>query len=170
MKTARQSAGRHGCEMAPSPRTVIPACFPSFPRNRMCQNTTPARRRPPNRHSRESGNPGGVERGKRRCSTLPPILDSRLPGRVQTPLPLGEGGRRPGEGAPTTLSAHCLPHPTGCLHRIPSPQPSPRARGGSFDTACFAGMTQFRPPPSSTGRCFASGRAGSRRVPAAKSR
>ena len=50
-----------------------------------------------------------------------------------TPLPLGEGGRRPGEGTPITRRVPSLPFPTGCLHWIPSPQPSPRGRGGKRD-------------------------------------
>ena len=50
-----------------------------------------------------------------------------------SPLPLGEGGRRPGEGAPITRRIPSLPFPTGCLHWIPSPQPSPRGRGGKKD-------------------------------------
>ena len=60
----------------------------------------------------------------------------------QTPLPLGEGGRRPGEGPQKPCRSHSLPLTPACLQRAPSPQPSPRGRGGSFDTACFAGMTE----------------------------
>ena len=43
---------------------------------------------PPVRHSRESGNPGGVGPGEQRLGTPPPPLDSRFPGRVKT-LPSG---------------------------------------------------------------------------------
>ena len=126
-----------------------------------------------------------------------------------TPLPLGEGGRRPGEGAPTALPApfraaprgllalgtltptlsqrergsecgepglgtlvpsqiqplslwervaegrvrapqqpclrHSVPHPAGCLLWAPSPQPSPRGRGGRS-----AGSLAWAPVPNPT--------------------
>ena len=71
-----------------------------------------------NRHSRhpspsfprkrESRGGGGADRS---ASATPPLPDSRSPGRVKTPLPLGEGGRRP-------------------VRSVPNPTPLPVGEGG----------------------------------------
>ena len=66
----------------------------------------------------------------------------------QTPLPLGEGGRRPGEGPQKPCRSHSLPVDTGLLAAgTLTPTLSQRERG-QFDTACTSG---WRVQPASHG-------------------
>ncbi len=59
----------------------------------------------------------------------PPSFPQKRPN--PTPLPLGEGGRRPGEGPQSPCYTRPLPLGPAYLPRgVPSPQPSPRGRGG----------------------------------------
>ncbi len=143
-----------------------------IPRDRVCQNTIPARHRPPKSsflrklvldpdRGRESKRGGA---GKRRHGTPPPPLDSRFPGRVKLPpLPLGEGwgeGHTHGQAAIDPLSLWervGVREPRGKQAGVngnewerqgywgPSPglrPPSPKGRGVGFGT----GRTGLRPP------------------------
>ena len=122
---------------------VIPVTPPSFPRNRPCQPPLPlgeGGRRPGEGPQSPCYirplplGPAHLPRG-----ALTPTLSQRERGSEAraralqtrpTPLPLGEGGRRPGEGPqhPAT-SVRCRWDRPTC-HEVPSPQPSPRGRGG----------------------------------------
>ena len=87
----------------------------------------------PLRHSRESGRvktPLPLGEGGRRPVRPVPNL---------TPLPLGEGGRRPGEGPPITLPLPFIAVDTGLLAtRFPHPNPLPEGEGvdGGLGRGC----------------------------------
>ena len=111
---------------------------------------------PPVRHSRESGNPGGVGPGEQRLGTPPPPLDSRFPGRVKT---LTSGHERPirhsrESGNPGVLEGS--PRGVSPLHPAWIPAFAGMTISGAvaplgwgFDTACFAGMTVWGALPLS---------------------